>query len=98
RLQGDSSSDVCSSDLQAMAAAFQRPPKSVRRIYARDQFGAFGYQPRENGTLLDRLAFPVLDAHAQPEVRAGRAPNSTPETRERRSEERCVGKEWRWRE
>jgi hypothetical protein len=27
--------------------------------------------------------FPVLDSHAQPEVRAGRAPNSSPDTRER---------------
>ena len=39
--------------------------------------------PRENGTLPDRLTFPVLDSHAQPDVRAGRAPNSSPETRER---------------
>ena len=68
---------------QAMAAAFERPEPTVRKIYARDQFGQGGYQPRENGTLPDRLAFPVLDSHAQPEVRAGRAPNTSPETRER---------------
>jgi hypothetical protein len=54
----------------------------VRRIYARDAIGA-RYRPSENGTLSDRLMFPVLDSHAQPEVRAGRAPNSSPETRER---------------
>ncbi len=66
---------------QAMAAAFERPAPSLRKIYARDVI--FGYQPRENGTLPDRLAFPVLDSHAQPDVRAGRAPNSSPETRER---------------
>ncbi len=66
---------------QAMAAAFERPAKTMRKIYARDVI--FGYQPRENGTLPDRLAFPVLDSHAQPEVRAGRAPNSDPATRER---------------
>ena len=66
---------------QAMSAAFERPAKTVRKIYARDVIA--GYQPRENGTLPDRLAFPVLDSHAQPEVRAGRAPNSNPETRER---------------
>ncbi len=54
----------------------------MRKIYARDAIGA-RYQPRENGTLPDRLMFPVLDSHAQPEVRAGRAPNSSPETRER---------------
>ncbi len=67
---------------QAMAAAFERPEKAVRKIYARDAIGA-RYLPRENGTLPDRLMFPVLDSHAQPEVRAGRAPNSSPETRER---------------
>jgi hypothetical protein len=67
---------------QAMSAAFERPDKSVRRIYARDAIGQ-RYLPRENGTLPDRLMFPVLDSHAQPEVRAGRAPNSSPETRER---------------
>jgi hypothetical protein len=67
---------------QAMSAAFERPEKSVRKIYARDAIGA-RYQPRENGTLPDRLMFPVLDSRAQPEVRAGRAPNSSPETRER---------------
>ena len=66
---------------QAMAAAFERPAKTMRKIYARDVI--FGYVPRENGTLPDRLAFPVLDSHAQPDVRAGRAPNSSPETRER---------------
>ena len=67
---------------QAMSAAFERPEKTVRRIYARDAIG-FRYQPRENGTLPDRLMFPVLDSHAQPEVRAGRAPNTSPDTRER---------------
>ena len=68
---------------QAMAAAFERPAAATRRIYARDAFGTFSYWPRENGTLPDRLAFPVLDSRAQPDVRAGRAPNTTPETRER---------------
>lgn len=68
---------------QAMSAAFERPEKSVRRIYARDAIGQPRYQPRENGTLPDRLMFPVLDSHAQPDVRAGRVPNSSPETRER---------------
>jgi hypothetical protein len=66
---------------QAMSAAFERPAPTVRKIYARDVIR--GYQPRENGTLPDRLAFPVLDSQAQPEVRAGRAENSSPETRER---------------
>jgi mono/diheme cytochrome c family protein len=68
---------------QAMAAAFERPETAVRRIYARDAIAQPRYQPRENGTLPDRLLFPVLDSRAQPEVRAGRAPNTSPETRER---------------
>jgi hypothetical protein len=67
---------------QAMSAAFERPEPSVRKIYARDAIGQ-RYRPSENGTLSDRLMFPVLDSHAQPEVRAGRAPNSSPATRER---------------
>ncbi len=67
---------------QAMSAAFERPATSVRKIYARDAIGP-RYRPSENGTLSDRLMFPVLDSHAQPEVRAGRAPNSSPGTRER---------------
>ena len=67
---------------QAMSAAFERPEPVVRKIYARDAIGP-RYQPRENGTLPDRLMFPVLDSRAQPDVRAGRAPNSSPETRER---------------
>jgi hypothetical protein len=68
---------------QAMGVAFERPEKTTRRIYARDVVGQGSYLPRENGTLPDRLSFPVLDSHAQPAVRAGRAPNSSPETRER---------------
>jgi hypothetical protein len=67
---------------QAMSAAFERPRQSVRKIYARDAIGQ-RYRPSENGTLSDRLMFPVLDSHAQPDVRAGRLPNSSPETRER---------------
>lgn len=67
---------------QAMSAAFDRPAEAVRKIYARDAIGQ-RYRPSENGTLSDRLMFPVLDSKAQPEVRAGRAPNSSAETRER---------------
>lgn len=68
---------------QAMSVAFERPKPSVTRIYARDAIGQPRYVPRENGTLPDRLMFPVLDSRAQPDVRAGRAPNSSPATRER---------------
>ena len=66
---------------QAMSAVYERPEPAVRRMYARDEIR--GFWPRENGTLPDRLSFPVLDSLAQPEVRAGREPNSNPETRER---------------
>jgi mono/diheme cytochrome c family protein len=68
---------------QAMSAAFERPKTATQKIYARDAIGQARYVPRENGTLPDRLLFPVLDSHGQPDVRAGRAPNSSPETRER---------------
>lgn len=68
---------------QAMSAAFERPKQSVLKIYARDALGQQRYQPRENGTLPDRLMFPVLDSRAQPDVRAARVPNSNPKTRER---------------
>ena len=60
---------------QAMAAAFERPETTMQKIYARA--GGGGYLPRENGTLPDRLAFPVLDSHAQIDVRYGREGNST---------------------
>ena len=66
---------------QSMGAVYNRPESSTRRLYARDEIR--NYWPRENGTLPDRLSFPVLDSRAQPEVRAGRAPPSNPETRER---------------
>ena len=68
---------------QAMSAQLERREKATRRFYARDEPSLRSYQPRENGTLPDRLAFPVLDSHAEPEVRAGRAPNTNPDTRER---------------
>jgi len=68
---------------QAMRQQFERPEPSVRRHYARDEPSLRAFMPRENGTLPDRLTFPVLDARAQPDVRAGRAPFTSPETRER---------------
>ncbi len=69
---------------QAVIVKLNRPARSVKRYYARDEFSLIGnFWPRENGTLPDRLSFPVLDSHAQPEVRSGEAPKSSPETRER---------------
>ncbi len=67
----------------ALATQLERPARSTRKLYARDEFTLRNWWPRENGTLPDRLSFPVLDSRAQPDVRAGRAPPSSPETRER---------------
>ena len=67
----------------AMATGLERPAKTTRKLYARDEPSLRNWWPRENGTLPDRLSFPVLDSHAQPDVRAGRAPATSPETRER---------------
>jgi hypothetical protein len=67
----------------ALATRLERPAKTTRRLYARDEPGLRNWRPRENSTLPDRLSFPVLDSHAQPDVRAGRAPATSPETRER---------------
>lgn len=67
----------------AMASRLERPAKTTRRLYARDEFSLRNWWPRENGTLPDRLSFPVLDSRAQPDVRAGRAPATSPATRER---------------
>ena len=67
----------------AMATALERPTKTTRKLYARDEFSLRNWWPRENGTLPDRLSFPVLDSRAQPDVRAGRAPATSKETRER---------------
>lgn len=69
---------------QALIVKLQRPAKSTKRFYARDEASlTFNFWPRENSTLPDRHSFPVLDAHAQPDVRRGEAPRSSPETRER---------------
>lgn len=69
---------------QAMSAQFEQPPTTTRRYYARDEPSLTGnFRPRENGTLPDRHSFPVLDSHAQPDVRAGRAPLSDLATRDR---------------
>ncbi len=67
----------------AMAAGLDRPAKSTKKLYARDEASLRNWLPRENGSLPDRLSFPVLDGHAQPDVRAGRAAATSPETRER---------------
>jgi hypothetical protein len=67
----------------ATATGLERPAKTTKKLYARDEPSLRNWWPRENGTLPDRLSFPVLDAKAQPDVRAGRAPATSKETRER---------------
>jgi hypothetical protein len=68
---------------QALATGLERPAQTTRRLYARDEPSLRNWWPRENGTLPDRLSFPVLDSRAQPDVRAGRAAATSPATRER---------------
>jgi len=67
----------------AMATRLERLATITHKLYARDERSLRNWWPRENGTLPDRLSFPVLDGHAQPDVRAGRAPATSPATRER---------------
>jgi hypothetical protein len=67
----------------AMATRLERPANTTRKLYARDEFSLRNWWPRENGTLPDRLSFPVLDSKAQPDVRSGKAPATSPATRER---------------
>ncbi len=69
---------------QAMSEELASLEPTVQRHYARDEPSLVrNFWPRQGSTLTDRHAFPVLDGHAQPDVRAGRAPISTPATRER---------------
>ena len=69
---------------EAMASKLVQPAPVTTRIYARQEPSlARNFRPREGNTRTDRLNFPVLDSHAQPDVRAGRSPISSPETKER---------------
>ncbi|HTO03733.1 MAG TPA: DUF1587 domain-containing protein, partial [Opitutus sp.] len=69
---------------QAMSVQLANQATATTRYYARDEPSLTrNFWPREGGTLSDRLAFPVLDGEAQPDVRAGRAPLTNPATRDR---------------
>jgi hypothetical protein len=69
---------------EAIAAHLVRPPSSVTRIYARQEPSLVrNFLPREGNTRTGRMNFPVLDSHGQPDVRAGRSPITSPETKER---------------
>ncbi len=68
----------------AMSQQLIRPQKTITKLYARDEPSLTrSFRQSENGTLTDRMSFPVLDSHAQKDVRLGRAPLSSPTTRER---------------
>jgi mono/diheme cytochrome c family protein len=68
---------------EVMSARLVRAGTATTRIYARQEPTLRSFRPREGNTRTDRLNFPVLDSRAQPDVRAGRSPISSPETRER---------------
>jgi hypothetical protein len=69
---------------EAMASHLIHPKTTTTRIYAREEPTlARNFWPREGNTRTDRLNFPVLDSHAQPDVRAGRLPVTSAETKER---------------
>ncbi len=69
---------------QAMSEELANIETDTQRFYARDEPSLTrNFWPRQGSTLTDRHAFPVLDGKAQPEVRAGREPVTSPETRER---------------
>src|SRR5205823_217559 len=69
---------------EAMASRLTQAEPAATRIYARQEPSlARNFQAREGSTRTDRINFPVLDSHAQPDVRAGRSPVSSPETKER---------------
>ena len=68
---------------EALAAKLVQPAATTTRLYARQEPSMRGFRPREGNTRTDRLSFPVLDSHAQPDVRAGRSPLSSEEDKER---------------
>lgn len=68
---------------EAMSAKLVQPGSSITRIYAREEPSLRSFRQREGNTRSDRLNFPVLDARAQPDVRAGRSPISSPELKDR---------------
>jgi len=68
---------------EAVAAKLVQPPATITRIYARQEPSMRNFRSREGNTRTDRLSFPVLESHAQPDVRAGRSPISSEDTKER---------------
>ncbi|MEP6962792.1 MAG: DUF1592 domain-containing protein, partial [Acidobacteriota bacterium] len=69
---------------EAMASKLVQPETTTTRIYARQEPPLVrNFVPREGNTRTDRHNFPVLDSHAQMDVRTGRSPITSPETKER---------------
>ncbi len=69
---------------EAIASKLTHTEPTVTKIYARQEPSLTrNFWSREGSTRSDRINFPVLDSHGQPDVRAGRVPVSNPETKER---------------
>ena len=69
---------------EAMASQLAQSASTTKRFYAREEPSLVrNFRPREGNTRTDRTNFPVLDSHAQPDVRAGRSPISNPDIKER---------------
>ncbi|MCU1329603.1 MAG: hypothetical protein JWN34_4973, partial [Bryobacterales bacterium] len=69
---------------EAIASKLVQPQTTTTRVYARQEPSLVrNFLPREGSTRKDRHNFPVLDSHGQLDVRVGRSPISSPETRER---------------
>src|SRR4029077_12362336 len=69
---------------EAMASKLVQPATTTTPVYARQEPSLVrNFRPREGSTRTDRHNFPVLDSHAQLDVRTGRSPISGPETNER---------------
>ena len=65
---------------EAMAAKLVQPEPAVKRFYAREEPTLIrNFRSREGSSRSDRHNFPVLDSHAQLEVRLGLAPVLVPD-------------------
>jgi hypothetical protein len=69
---------------EAIASKLTLAEPTVTKSYARQESSlARNFWGREGSTRADRINFPVLDSRRQADVRAGRAPVSNPEIKER---------------
>ena len=68
---------------QVLSTQLTRPPTTAVRHYALSQNSMTAFTPSLTSGVIDKKRFPVLDAKAQPDVRTGKAPMSSPATRDR---------------